>query len=327
MLLSIPGASFFHSSEWASILQSSYQFKPVYFSRFEGKRLVSVLPAMEVDSFLTGKRGVSLPFSDMCEPLAAGKKDFKELFQYALAFGKKNNWRYFELRGGGQYLEEEQESEVFTEHVLDISAGAESVFKKLRNSTQRNIRKAEKSGVEVSISTTPEALLSFCRLNQITRKDHGLPPQPMSFFYKLQDKMLVPKKGVIVLGTFEKAVVAADVFMLFGNQVLYKYGASDKFFQHLRANNAVMWHAIRWCCENGCKTLHFGRTEPENTGLQQFKMGWGVQELVLRYYRYDLVKKEFLRKDPIPSLQKRIMGRLPIPVLNAAGKILYRHMG
>jgi lipid II:glycine glycyltransferase (peptidoglycan interpeptide bridge formation enzyme) len=289
--------------------------------------LLSVLPVMEVDSFLTGKRGVSLPFSDMCEPLVGGKKDFEELFRQALVFGKKNNWHHLELRGGRKYLEDEQESEEFTEHVLDLSGGVESVLKRLRNSTQRNIKKAEKSGVEISISTTPEALSSFCRLNRITRKDHGLPPQPMSFFRKVHERILVQKKGFIVLGTFERTVVAASVFMLFGNQALYKYGASDKFFQNLRANNAVMWHAIQWCCENGYKTLHFGRTEPENTGLQQFKMGWGVQEQVLRYYRYDLLKDEFIRKVPIVCLQKRLIEHLPIPVLNAAGKILYRHMG
>jgi hypothetical protein len=327
MVLSFPRASVFHTSEWAATLQDAYGFRPVYFSTFDQGRLKSVLPAMEVDSVLTGKRGISLPFSDMCEPLVDGPDEFKKLFSAALEHGRKNNWRYFEVRGGMEYLREQQESESYWEHSLDLSGDTESVFRKFRDSNRRNIKKAKRADVEVTISTSAEALAEFCRLNEITRKVHGLPPQPLSFFKQLRQKLLAKKKGFVALATYQGWHIAASVYLLFGDKALYKYGASDKNFQNLRGNNAVMWRAIQWCCEKGYKSLCFGRTEMDNEGLRIFKNGWGVNETPIRYYRYDLGKESFVRKAPMALLQKRIIERLPIPVLNAAGKLLYRHMG
>ena len=52
---------------------------------------------MEVDSWLTGRRGISLPFTDDCEPLCADDETFKSLVANALAFGRSrdgNIWNF-----------------------------------------------------------------------------------------------------------------------------------------------------------------------------------------------------------------------------------------
>jgi len=98
--------------------------------------------------------------------------------------------------------------------------------------------------------------------------------------------------------------------------------------QHLRANNLVMWEAIRWGRDHGYRSLCLGRTEPGNDGLRHFKMGWGAQERVIWYYRYDLGNNTFIKSPRIVRpAHKRIFGKLPIPILNLLGRILYRHMG
>src|ERR1051325_10916756 len=60
LVMKLPGHSFFHSSGWARVLVESYQYKPFYFVRFENDELQALLPIMEVNSWLTGKRVVSL---------------------------------------------------------------------------------------------------------------------------------------------------------------------------------------------------------------------------------------------------------------------------
>ena len=168
----------------------------------------------------------------------------------------------------------------------------------------------------------------FCRLNTITRKDHGLPPQPRHFFQGVQDQIISKNMGFIVLASFRGAAIAANVYFCFGDQVIYKYGASDRTYQHLRANNLVMWEAIKWACDKGYKTLCFGRTEPENQGLRQFKTGWGAREYLIKYYRYDLQKDTFIKAPEIVNpFYKKLFSKLPIPALNMLGRILYRHMG
>ena len=104
-LRSLPGHTFFHTSSWADVLHRSYGYKPVYFTIWEGDTLSALLPCMDIDSVLTGKRGVSLPFTDYCEPLVSDSGQFEELFAAAVAFGKKRNWRTLELRGGETFFQ------------------------------------------------------------------------------------------------------------------------------------------------------------------------------------------------------------------------------
>jgi hypothetical protein len=72
LVLNTPGTGFFHTSAWCRVLSESYGYKPVYFAEIEGDRFRTLVPMMEIDSFLTGKRGVSLPFTDYCDPIIEG---------------------------------------------------------------------------------------------------------------------------------------------------------------------------------------------------------------------------------------------------------------
>ncbi len=319
--------SFFLCSEWARILQETYRYKPLYFTIRDENGIRALLPVMEVDSWLTGKRGVALPFSDISEPLAPDRTSFEDIYQHVLNYGRTHGWRYLELRGGEDFFGDCQEWEHYWGHTLDLSGGIDNATRRLRESTRRNISKAEKEGIVVRIIADTDAMQAFVHLNDITRRDHGLPPQPRAFFRNVQKYLLEKGRGFIAVASWRSRIVAANVYFLFGDQVLYKYGASDRRFQRLRANNAIMWHAIKWSCENGYNNLCLGRTEPQNLGLRQFKTGWGGQEKPIRYYRYDLSRDAFIKKTPGSGFSKRIFEHLPIPVLNAAGKILYRHMG
>ena len=52
-------SSFFHSAAWAQVLQDTYGYTPVYFTCGTPDQLQALLPVMEIDSWLTGRRGVS----------------------------------------------------------------------------------------------------------------------------------------------------------------------------------------------------------------------------------------------------------------------------
>ena len=283
---------------------------------------------MDIQSAVTGKRAVSLPFTDYCEPIAANAVQFQELFHAATAYGKKRNWKRLEIRGGANYFQNEKPSESYYGHVLDLTAGSSKIFAGLRDSTRRNIKKAEKQNIDLTISHSAECMKDFCRLNAMTRKEHGLPPQPRHFFQHIYDEIMSKKLGFIVVASYNRHAVAANVYLHAGDRVLYKYGASDKAWQHLRVNNLVMWEAIKWSCDNGYRTMCFGRTEQENNGLRQFKTGWGAREYVIFYYTYDLEKGTFIHEPhTINPLYKKIFGKLPIPILQAMGNLAYRHMG
>jgi lipid II:glycine glycyltransferase (peptidoglycan interpeptide bridge formation enzyme) len=127
---------------------------------------------------------------------------------------------------------------------------------------------------------------------------------------------------------YEDVAIAASVYFHFGTTAVYKYGASDKQYQHLRANNLVMWEAIRWLCGQGFSNLHFGRTDLDHAGLRQFKTGWGAAESKLSYHRYNLRTSAFDSNGSRASqAHTKLFRRMPMPVLNFLGSVLYRHMG
>lgn len=335
-----PGATFFHSSAWADTLKKTYGFHPHYFVVFDNGKLSALVAVMEVNSFLTGKRGVSLPFTDFCEPLLDGGLPFEDVFEGVLAIGKKRGWQYMELRGGERFLarsvsasdgdsrfrEKPRASSRYLLHSVDLTGAEGEVLNRLRDSTRRNIRKAQRLKVEVKFLNTAEAMDDFYRLNILTRKRHGLPPQPRAFFTNFYREVISKGKGIVALAYQRERPVAANIFCFWGREAIFKYGASDRAVQGLRANNLLMWRSMRWLREHGYENLSLGRTEVENQGLRQFKLGWGAREATISYYCYDLKESSFVeRSRDVAPWQRWIFSKFPSPLLNLMGRVLYSH--
>jgi len=325
---STPDYSCFHSSNWARVLHDSYGYEPVYLALSKAGQTVALIPFMTVSSLLSPRRGVSLPFSDYCEPLLMVDNSGPELLDWLIGYSRRIGWKTMELRGGNGHFPAVPRSCTFYRHQLDLTVGEDGLLSGLRDSTRRNIMKAIKQGVEIRISTTGEALQQFCLLNCLTRRQHGLPPQPYSFFKNIQTHIIGQGHGIVVLASYRKRLIAGAVYFHCGDQALYKYGASDRDYQQLRANNLVMWEALRWYERQHARTLCFGRTETDNQGLLQFKTGWGATEKVIGYYLFDVGRQSFVEGNhKVKGWQSSICRKLPLPILRLAGAILYKSAG
>ena len=62
----------FHSSYWLKVLKYSYKYRPLAFLLIKESKPIAIILAMEIESCLTGMRGVALPFSDYCPPSQIG---------------------------------------------------------------------------------------------------------------------------------------------------------------------------------------------------------------------------------------------------------------
>lgn len=320
--------SFFHSANWARTLSESYGYTPHYITILHDDKLSALMPFMGIDSMLTGKRAVSLPFTDCCDPIYQNDAQFILLMDYLIACGKERGWKTMEFRTDAILPAMCPPSSTFYGHVLKLSRDEENIFSGFKESTRRNIKKARKEGVEIAISDSPDAIRKFYHLNCMTRRYHGIPPQPYRFFEKLYEHVISKGLGITVLAFSGGRTIAGAVYVHFGKRAIYKYGASDRRYQHLRANNSVMWEAIKWYCGKEYESLHFGRTELENTGLQRFKSGWGAREHKINYYKYNLKHKIFIT-DPlsVAGPYNAVVRGMPLPLLKLAGSVLYRHVG
>jgi hypothetical protein len=329
LLASHPETTVFHTSAWARVLSSSYGYRPFYFRAIDNGNLAALFPFMEIRSWVTGTRGVSLPFTDECPPILPVGSSFNEAMDHVIALATSRGWKTVEIRGRGPGLGNLPASAEYLSHDLDLTGGETSVLSQYRPNVKRNIRKAEREGISVSEDHTPEGLREFYHLNCLTRREHGLPPQPIRFFEHLREHVLEKGLGFLLMARHKKKAIAGALFLLSGGKAIFKYGASDRRYQALRANNLVFRDAIRLLCRKGVRTLSFGRTDFGHEGLRQFKLSWGTTETRVQYVKYDVWSKSCLGGTPTrPSTSwKRTMSMLPIPVLRIIGNVAYRHIG
>jgi lipid II:glycine glycyltransferase (peptidoglycan interpeptide bridge formation enzyme) len=218
-------------------------------------------------------------------------------------------------------------SQSFYAHTLELSRNEDKIFAAFDASVRRAIRKAEKLGLKVELSRALEGVKDFYALHCQTRKKHGVPPQPFSFFANFHRHVIAHNHGFIVLARVSGRAIAASIFVHYSATAIYKYGASDENYQNFRGPNLVMWHAIQWLARAGFDRLDFGRTDRAHEGLRRFKLGWGAEERPINYFKYDLRAKRFTHGKGEPSqLRERILKRIPIPMARLIGSVLYRHV-
>ena len=339
-------ASIFHTAAWARVLVETYQFNPCYFIQREASRISTIIPAMEVDSFLTGRRGVSLPFTDRCEIL--GDSTPRKQFLQALAaaptsllnsgsavspvwclikeVAQDREWKSFETRDG-ELLPGVGPSQTYCEHVLDLSGGEKKLQSLQNPATRRAIQKAGRSGLKIEVSSSLKATQEYYQLHCQTRQKQGVPPQPWHFFENICRFVLQAGSGFVITAREGSRAVAAAVFFHFGRHALYKFGSSDPAYLALRGNNLVMWEAIRRFASDGFETLNFGRTSLLNPGLRRFKEGWGAEERPIGYTRFDFRTSRFCSdSNQETGWHTSLFRKVPLPLARLAGRVLYRHM-
>jgi hypothetical protein len=293
----------------------------------EDGKIAVAMPMMEIRNFGTGTRGVSLPFSDYCDPLLSGNVRLQDVLGNAIEYGKKKGLTSLEIRTRKEVPEEVSPYGYYLHHDLNITVGEENLFSRFRASNQRNIKKAAREGVEIKFQNSLEAVKKYFTLHCGTRKMHGLPPQPFSFFRNIQKHILSEGNGFVALASYRGESIAGGIYIHSGVKAIFKFGASERRYQALRANNLLMWEAIRWYSRNGFRNISFGRTDPENEGLRNFKREWGSDETKIINIKYDVKNSLYRNKRKWTyGLHNKIFHHLPIGVSKMISGMIYKYM-
>ena len=77
-----PNASIFHIPSWFDLLVDCYGFEKNLLALENSQgNIIAGIPVIRINSRLTGKRGIALPFSDFCPPLGETTEEFVEALQ------------------------------------------------------------------------------------------------------------------------------------------------------------------------------------------------------------------------------------------------------
>jgi lipid II:glycine glycyltransferase (peptidoglycan interpeptide bridge formation enzyme) len=325
-----PLSSAFHTVGWLTALQRTYGYEPAALAIADSNnKLTDALVFCRVNSWITGRRIISLPFSDHCEPLVQDKNMLTCLAVAFVDIAKRSRCRHVELRPHSTIdhaLPGFAGGKSFYLHTLDLRPGTADVYSRFhRDSIQRKIRRAEREKLRIEAGRGPEIIRDFFRLVLRTRRRHGLPAQPIQWFENLAD-CLGPSM-TIRLAYQDQQPLAGILTLQHRATLMYKYGASDERFHSLGGMAVVFWHAIQDGIARGIEKMDMGRCDLDNPGLAAFKEHWGATRAELNY----LTSPPFGSRGSWPAwtmrLARKTCNHVPAPLLGTLGSFLYRHAG
>ena len=324
-----------YSQAWLNLITELYGYSiiPLITTNTTGE-ITGFLPLCSIQSPLTGQRLVTLPFSDCCPLLATDDASANNLIDQAIQLAQQRKTKYVELRTGINDLLAKRsdlaEENLYVRWVLPLTTDPSTLWPTLRKPIQRQIKKSQNLGVQVRRAKNREEMQQYYRLHLLTRsKKHGMPTQPLKFFFGLWDTFAANKSMQLLLAEYQGTIIAGMILLLSGTTVRYAYGASDESYLYLAPNNTLMWSTIKWGCMQGYKTLDLGRTARDNQGLMEFKRRWGAIMEPLPYYYFPNIQG--LAATSESSWKFRLLTscwkRLPLPIARPLGGLLYKHLG
>ena len=330
-----PLSSVFHTKAWLEALRRTYGYEAIAFTTSpSGATLSNAVVFCVVDSWLTGRRLVSLPFSDHCELLVDDPEDYNAIFSVLEQEVKQQKLQYVEVRPKRPV---DISSRLFRSecryhhHQIDLYPDLKTLFDNChKDSIQRKIRRAEREGLIYEEGRSEGFLLAFYRLWLLTRRRHLLPPQPKQWFRNLIDCFGTAAK--IRVASKDGLPIAAILTLHHGNTLLYKYGCSDARYHNLGAMHLLLWRSIQEAKEANLGTFDLGRSDLDGAGLATFKSRWGASRTMLTYERWASSPKSrgrftSLEKDWKEMLARRAVSTLPDQLFCLVGELMYQHIG
>ena len=194
--------------------------------------------------------------------------------------------------------------------VLDLTLGPDMLFKQFTKDRRRNIRFAEKNGVEVSEAVTMQDIVDAYAVYSTWRQKRGKEAHGRTLpFERYERTMNLKANRRLFLARVSGQVVATNVFRYFpGGWFESSANASLEEFIHLKPNDLLQWKGIEWACSHGLRRHSLG-------GSHQFLVRFGGTVVPIVRYRLDCT---WLRRndlqDAVRGVGRRIILKLPSSV-------------
>ena len=317
----------FHHPAWINTLANCYGYRSfVVVVCDETGTVVAGVPMMEVNSFLTGHRWISLPYTDHCCPLYHDDESLEQLlnsleFIYTNGIAPKIELRWDYSKNPAFAVH----SDYFL-HTLELNNNIDDISANVKKSFRQCIGQAQKKGVRIEWGDKEEHFQEFYGHMLITRRRHGVPLQPKRFFELLKTNVLDKGLGYLLCAYRDDRCLASLLVLHWQKTMTIKYSGSTalKSDLQMRPNHLLYWTAISWGAENGFSNLDMGRCSMANSGLRAYKRRWGVQEYALKYSSLSSEQRRVNNRN-LMTIMQIVIRKSPTFVCEVSGELLYKH--
>ena len=335
-----PEATPYHRSAWLRAVDTSYQHPVSVVVHTTNGRLDGILPLCRVIRPLGQGTLISLPFCDLCGPLADSYEIKCALLDRACqelgSDGQAPASNTLVIRERGVAVDSNADDGVETGQKVSLlcplPASADAMMAGFKPKLRSQIRKAEKNGLTASLSRSADALSAFYDVYAANMRRLGSPVHSRRWFAAIAaaygDDMIL---GLVWKGS---TVVGAGLVLFSGTQAVIPWASTRVEYNPLAPNMLLYWHLLSHACDRGCVQFDFGRST-YGEGTYRFKRQWGAEPVALRWQTLTTsgswrdnsrqqavsVTSRFLR----PVLA-RAWQTLPLPLANTLGPRLRRYI-
>ena len=321
--------SVFHSPQWMQVLADTYGWQPsAHIALDEHGQPQAGIPFFRISDML-GKRIVTLPFSDYCDPLVSDEESWRFLIDRLVSEHQPISVRclHNDLPLGDKRFSLVKQAKW---HRLDLRPDLEKLWKAMHDSTHRAIRKSEREELSVRTAQSEQELRAFFEMHLKVRKyKYGLLAQPYSFLQNIWRRFVEPKHGFLLLAIHKDKIVAGDFFLEWTDTLYYKFNASLPDDLSHRPNDLLIWHGIQEGKKRGLTYLDFGLSDIDQEGLIRYKRKFGTEEKTISFLHYSPNGGPTSAEKEIRQLLGKLTATftdhlVPDQITEKAGEDLYR---
>jgi len=214
-------------------------------------------------------------------------------------------WSFLELPAFAAHGFQRQQAEKNV--VLDLTKGADALFREFPKDRRRNIRFAEKNGVVISEIMTPQDVADGFAVQSAWRKTDRKVVHARKRSLEDYEKIVnVKGNRLLLLARVDGKAIAVNSFRYYPGG-LFESSANSSLdeFIHLKPNDLLQWKGIEWACAHGLRRHSLGGSHP-------FLLRFGGTLIPVLRYRLD---RTFLHRhdlrDTVQGVGRKIARKLP----------------
>lgn len=144
--------------------------------------------------------------------------------------------------------------------LIDLKKSESEIFSEMHEKWRYNIRLAEKRWVKTQwVEPTSENRDIWMKLLSETTSRDGFSQNSSTYYKIFLERLQSQNAGWLLFASFEWQVIAAGIFVFFGKQAIYYYGAStsEKDLRKHMAPYLLQWEAIQEGKRRSCAVYDF----------------------------------------------------------------------
>ena len=327
-----------HLSGWKQVLETTFPHMKGHYLTLINEttgEIRAALPVFEVNSWILGRRLVSIPFATLCDPLVSQGRDVESLLDRVIDLSRQVKASMIEIRTiqSPSMMQDGRlaEGKLFKHHSIILDKSLEELKMKLhRTAVRKEITKADKLKLTLKVAESESDVHTFYDIYQKARRRLDLPAQPYEFFKSLWTVFHTEKRVRLLLAQKDGNIISGLIVLTYKDRCSAEYIGTDIAYRDVSADHYLIWQAIRMAHCEKFKIFDFGRTAITHENIMIFKSRWGTEVTDLPQYYYPpngAVLSSNLEESLSYRLIRKICHHAPEAFFPYIGKFCYRHLG